>query len=647
VAVVVTRTFAALLDDRAASLVGRERERAALLRLVERDEPLVAFVHGVGGVGKSALVRAFSIDARERAATVVLLDGSSFEPTELGFAAELGRHLKFARAAPAELGEALGGAGDRVVLAIDTFERLRLIDDWLRHTFLPVLPDNVRVLLAGREPPGAGWLGSFGELLLPVALENLSADHAHEVLRRAGVSKSDSRRLNQLAHGHPLSLQLAAAARRAKPDRPLDEVAIAPVVGELTRMFLDELEPDVRRALDAAAVVRRTTLSLLAAMLPDEPAGEAFDVLRRLPFVELSPDGLMLHDTVREVLASRLRAADPATYRQLRAAAWRQLRNEDRTRKTKDLWRYTADMLFLVENELLHEALFPSGPAAAVVQEPRPQDLAGMLEISTDFDPPESTESLRRLMATAPHLFRVAIGPDGTVNGYLMMCEPRVVPKREFEQDPLLAMWREHLRENPVPREQHVLFSRHYLCRDVGEGLSPAQSALWIAAIRDVMAMRPRLRRIYVKVQSPEFVDHRRWLGFEPFPDPVLIGDLPYTPMLLDMGPSSVDGWLSVLVGNELAADANRLDLDVRQLVVDGRRIDLSKLECDVLEYLRQREGQAVRREALLRDVWGYDWTGGSNVIDVVISSLRKKLATHADALETVRGVGYRMRPLA
>jgi hypothetical protein len=46
------------------------------------------------------------------------------------------------------------------------------------------------------------------------------------------------------------------------------------------------------------------------------------------------------------------------------------------------------------------------------------------------------------------------------------------------------------------------------------------------------------------------------------------------------------------------------------------------------------------------RDVWGYEWTGGSNVVEVVISSLRKKLGDRAAALETVRGVGYRLGAL-
>jgi DNA-binding response OmpR family regulator len=51
---------------------------------------------------------------------------------------------------------------------------------------------------------------------------------------------------------------------------------------------------------------------------------------------------------------------------------------------------------------------------------------------------------------------------------------------------------------------------------------------------------------------------------------------------------------------------------------------------------------EAADRAALLRDVWGYDWNGGSNVVEVVISALRRKLGDSAGSLQTVRGAGYR-----
>jgi DNA-binding response OmpR family regulator len=124
------------------------------------------------------------------------------------------------------------------------------------------------------------------------------------------------------------------------------------------------------------------------------------------------------------------------------------------------------------------------------------------------------------------------------------------------------------------------------------------------------------------------------------------IDGIPCEPIALDLGPESIAGWLSGLAARDLPDVGASLDPGARELVVDGRRIGLSRLECDVLGYLREREGAVVARDALLRDVWGYEWTGGSNVVDVTVSGLRRKLGARASALETVRGVGYRLRAL-
>jgi len=62
------------------------------------------------------------------------------------------------------------------------------------------------------------------------------------------------------------------------------------------------------------------------------------------------------------------------------------------------------------------------------------------------------------------------------------------------------------------------------------------------------------------------------------------------------------------------------------------------------MRYLYEREGKALSRESLLRDVWGRKYDVGSNVVDVVVRSIRKKLGSHAGLIETVPGFGYRFR---
>src|SRR5258705_13440035 len=78
-------TVGQLVEAQAAKLVGREDERAILHRVLDADGPLVVFVHGLAGVGKSTLVQAFAVEARDRGATVLRLDCRAIEPTERGF----------------------------------------------------------------------------------------------------------------------------------------------------------------------------------------------------------------------------------------------------------------------------------------------------------------------------------------------------------------------------------------------------------------------------------------------------------------------------------------------------------------------------------------------------------------------------------
>jgi DNA-binding response OmpR family regulator len=118
-----------------------------------------------------------------------------------------------------------------------------------------------------------------------------------------------------------------------------------------------------------------------------------------------------------------------------------------------------------------------------------------------------------------------------------------------------------------------------------------------------------------------------------------------YTSVFLDFGPGSVDGWLAGLVADELGLESRlALDETAREVVVEGTRISLTPLEFGVLQRLEQARGRAVRRKELLEAVWETSFTGGSNVVDAVIHALRERLGPHGDAVETVRGVGYRLR---
>lgn len=90
------------------------------------------------------------------------------------------------------------------------------------------------------------------------------------------------------------------------------------------------------------------------------------------------------------------------------------------------------------------------------------------------------------------------------------------------------------------------------------------------------------------------------------------------------------------------------LSFDFQQQVVtlDGRRMTLTRKECELLSLLVQYAGQSVPREALLLQIWGYRPEIRTRTLDVHVRRLRKKLGSYADRyIETIFGIGYRFQP--
>ena len=94
---------------------------------------------------------------------------------------------------------------------------------------------------------------------------------------------------------------------------------------------------------------------------------------------------------------------------------------------------------------------------------------------------------------------------------------------------------------------------------------------------------------------------------------------------------------------DRLEAGGVVLDLRTRRALVQGSEVDLSAREFTLAEIFMLNPGQVLSREQLLDHVWGYDFDPGSNVVDVYVGYLRKKFG--AEAIQTVRGMGYRFQP--
>jgi hypothetical protein len=481
-----------------------------------------------------------------------------------------------------------------------------------------------------------------------VELNALPDRDAIELLTRHEIPESRAIRLNQFACGHPLALTLAASALAQRTDPVLEDFAIQRVVRELTQFYLADItDPVTLHALEAASVVRRATVSLLRAMVPEAPAKDVFDRLLSLPFVHIELDGLHLHDSVKQVIATALKAADPVKYREIQHRAWSQLRNELAAASSTDLWRYTADMLYLLENPSVRDAFFPTGAHIYAVEPARAEDGGRIREIFERHEKRDSARQLCQLWSNAPETFSVVREGNGKAVGFYCLFDPQSLSGSFAGEDPIVKNWLAHLQQDPIAKDQSALFLRRWLGEEKGEEPSPVQAACWLDIKRTYLALRPRLRRVYLTVRDlGKYARVAQTLGFRRIESlDVRIAGQDYFTVMLDFGPASVDGWLANLVGAELGvAQQELLDVDSHELVVAGRRVALTKLEFSVMRYLREREGKAVDRTSLIEDVWGYKYDVGSNVVDAVVKSLRKKLAEYSRVIETVPGFGYRFR---
>ncbi|WP_049574716.1 response regulator transcription factor [Nocardiopsis sp. SBT366] len=90
-----------------------------------------------------------------------------------------------------------------------------------------------------------------------------------------------------------------------------------------------------------------------------------------------------------------------------------------------------------------------------------------------------------------------------------------------------------------------------------------------------------------------------------------------------------------------LHAGGLRLDLRTRRVEVGEESVDLTAREFALLELLMRHQGQVMTRQQMLSHVWGYDYDPGSNVVDVFVRALRRKVG--AERILTVRGMGYRL----
>ncbi|MFI0479337.1 ATP-binding protein [Actinomadura sp. 9N215] len=529
----------------------------------EAESPFsVLFMYGPGGVGKSALLAELADEARRCGAAPVVVDARVVEPSPEAFV------------------QAAGESTGRRVVMIDTYELLAPLDDWVRETFLPGLPSDALVVIAGRDAPSPRWTADPGwrELLRVVSLRNLRPEDTRAYLRVEGVPDELHEQVLAMTHGHPLALSLTVdmIVRQRREGRAVpDALAAAPdVVRALLGRVIDQVpSPRHARALQVCAHARFTTEELLRAMLDGraeldgnampaagDDAGELFGWLRTLSFMEEGAHGLFPHDVARDILDADLRWRDPDGY----AALHRRLRGHlvERVRRAtgnrRDHRKHVADVLFLSRSHPVVSSYWQlTGLGGFFTDGVRPDDHAALLDLTRRVQGEEQAALAAYWLGRRPDAFGAFRDTSGELFGYAAFLPLHEADERDLAADPAArAMWEYTERHGPARPGESVMAWRFFVDAEAHIRPSRAETLIRLWTGQDILTSGPRAWDL-VAVPS----DRGYW-------DPLLrhfdfhhaarfgVGGRPYEVYAHDWRRLSVEEWLELTAERELGAAA-------------------------------------------------------------------------------------------
>jgi hypothetical protein len=444
--------------DRCHDFVGRQAELASFGRAL-REGWSALLIHGPGGVGKTSLLSRCAGLASIGGATVMRLDCRYLDPSPVGF--ELGLQNAFKSNRPLEALAAL----PKAVLMLDTYEALAPLDGWLREQFLPQLPPQTLLVLAGRDAPSSGWRSEpgWGRLMGSVRLDNLSPQEGRDLLTGRGV-EGDLGRMLEFTRGHPLALSLLADVWRQNPG--LDPQRSPDLIGALLERFVREVPgPQHRQALEALSQVRALNETQLREALGLAEVHGLFGWLRGLSFVQQGPFGLFPHDLARDVLDADFKWRDPdshaAMHRRVRSYYFQRI---GETRGAEQL-RHIFDLVFLHRGSPMLQRFYDWKHFGSLYSEvARPADHDAIAAMVEHHEGPESAALARYWLQRQPRAFTVVRGEGGKMSGLMALLELTQTTSEDAERDPAVAAAWDFMRRHEPPKPgQSAVLSRFFM----------------------------------------------------------------------------------------------------------------------------------------------------------------------------------------
>ena len=231
------------------------------------------FVHGAGGIGKSVIVSAVTANLGRH---VIAVDAGMVEPTPGSVLSVVTRKVDAGISTLEELAAAL--AGEAVVVVLDPYERFGLVDDWVRNTLVPALPASAVTIIVRRNAPNGAWRTTPGwrDISAELVVGPMTKPDAAALVGRREQRADVIAKVLRFGRGQPLALELAASAFAGHPELEIGE-DLRPRSSKSCSTCGRRPRPGSREIVEAAAMLRRVTTPMLAAILDGDPTAAELD----------------------------------------------------------------------------------------------------------------------------------------------------------------------------------------------------------------------------------------------------------------------------------------------------------------------------------------------------------------------------------
>jgi hypothetical protein len=475
---------------RRSALAGRDAELRLLREIMAPEGPVVVYLHGPAGIGKTALISALDASLEDDGVRRLHVAAGAVEPSPRAILAALARTFGHDARTVAELAATLTTSNIITVVVIDDIDTWLLAASWLRTELLPALPASTRFVLAGAAPPPPAWSAEYGQYFLDIKLGPLPRTESDAAVAAAGLPPDIAERIWLLSGGHPLGLRTAIHAART------GSLGTAQDAVELANAVLQAIgDAELRRAVEACAVVRRANRALASAILEtEEPVPlSLLEAVEALPFATRDAEGIYIAEPVRRAIVDWMSGVEAERYQSWRKIAADWTVNHLRTTGRSGRWRHMADLLYLLEQPALRNAFFPPGTEAPSVEPARPADFEQILEITGLRHGLDERARIQAWAQRLLHRFSVVRGVEGEVLAFYVFARQDDPLDGLGALDPFFAAWQAHLAANPVDGE--ILFIRQISAR--ASGAHPAGHAACILDLKRNYIERWGMARIY------------------------------------------------------------------------------------------------------------------------------------------------------